>query len=284
MEQTQKIAITVRLLKALVPHIDDALEYMQANGGWLPLSDQFLALIQNPDFKKWSEFYLDEKKIRAVTLLSVVDEDTLKGVTNAQQFASDLRADLADMLEDGDVTLPTEDELEQFKSEFPLQDAASQQKLSMQAVYFIYGFITGLFNYLALMIHGRTMCQLVADAISGDDDAYRRAVQIDRTVLYLPYFQDRMYKAQFSNDGPFLKSVGDSLKRPIISSKIRYRTLRLTFAILQDEGLLGLPREQLLDICQEVGVYGKAYGVEDVDHLKKRLRDYRKDQGKRNIF
>ena len=116
------------------------------------------------------------------------------------------------------------------------------------------------------------------------DEAYRQAVQIDRTVLFLPYFQDRMIKAQLGNDGPFIKSVGDSLKRPILSSKIKYRTLRLTFAILQDEGLLDLPREQLLNICEEVGVYGKSYGVEDVDHLKKRLRDYRKDQGKPNIF
>jgi len=96
------------------------------------------------------------------------------------------------------------------------------------------GFITSLFNYLALMVHGRTICQLVADALGGDDDAYRRAVQIDRTVHSLPYFQDRLLKAQFSNDAHFLKTVGDSLKRPILSSKIRYRTLCLTFAILED--------------------------------------------------
>jgi len=43
--------------------------------------------------------------------------------------------------------------------------------------------VTGFFNYFALMIHGRTLCRLVADAKTGDDDAFCKAVQIDRTVL-----------------------------------------------------------------------------------------------------
>lgn len=45
------------------------------------------------------------------------------------------------------------------------------------------GTLTGFFNYFALMIHGRTLCRLVADAKTGDDDAFCKAVQIDRTVL-----------------------------------------------------------------------------------------------------
>jgi hypothetical protein len=93
-----------------------------------------------------------------------------------------------------------------------------------------------------------------------------------------------MFKAQFSDDAIFLKKVGDSLKRPILSSKIRYRTLWLTFAILDDEGLLGLPHEQILSICEQVGVYGTQYGIEDVGHLRKRLNDYRRYQRTSNIF
>jgi hypothetical protein len=58
----------------------------------------------------------------------------------------------------------------------------------------------------------------------------------------------------------------------------------VTFAVLDDEGLLGLPHEQIMDICQEVGVYGKDFGIEDVGHLSKRLWEYRKSQRKPNIF
>ena len=174
--------------------------------------------------------------------------------------------------------------MEEFKTEFSSSDEATQKAITKRTALLILGFITALYNYLALMVHGRTMCQLVTDALGGDDEAYRRAVQIDRTVLFLPYFQDRMLKAQLGNDGPFLKSVGDSLKRPILSSKIKYRTLWLTFAILEDEGLLGLPHDQILDICEQSGVYGKEYGVEDVGHLRKRLHDYRRCQRTSNIF
>ena len=283
-EQEQKLSGTVRLLKALVPQIDDVLGYMEDNGGWLPLNDQFLSAVHNLSIKKWSEYYLDERKLKAIWLLMFVGEEGVKEITDPEKVRDDLKSDLTEFLEGPELTPPTDAELEEFKAEFAASDEATQTAITKQTIFMYLGFITSLFNYLALMVHGRTMCQLVADALGGDDDAYRRAVQIDRTVLTLPYFQDRLLKAQFSNDAHFLKTVGDSLKRPILSSKIRYRTLWLTFAILEDEGLIGLPHDQILDICEQIGVYGKAYGVEDVGHLRKRLRDYRRYQRTSNIF
>ena len=62
-EQEQKLSDTIRLLKALVPQIDDVLGYMVDNGGWLPLNDQFLNAIHNLSIKKWAEYYLDERKL-----------------------------------------------------------------------------------------------------------------------------------------------------------------------------------------------------------------------------
>ena len=75
------------------------------------------------------------------------------------------------------------------------------------------------------------------------------------------------------------------LKAPILQSKIRYKTLLLTFAILEDDGFLsGLPHDELLDICEDVGVYGKEFGIEDVGHIRKRLKDYRRIQRNSKYF
>jgi hypothetical protein len=129
------------------------------------------------------------------------------------------------------------------------------------------------------------MCQLVTDAKQGDDNAYRCAVQIDRSVLRLDYFQDRLLRAQFSGDQDFLDKLSYRIKTPILQTKIKYKTLLLTFALLEEDGFLSeLSHDELLTICEEVGGYGKDFGVEDVGHLRKRLSDYRKLQRNSKVF
>jgi hypothetical protein len=284
-ENEQKLKNTVELLKALVPLFNEVLGYMDQHGGWLPLRSQFFDVAKNPIIRKWPELYLDERKIKGFTLFGVLGQEAFKDLPDPAQFMETLKHEFAQALDAGEITTPSDAEFEHEKSKFAALDEAAQADAAQRGALLALGSITSVFHCLALVVHGRTLCQLVAEAMQGDDDAYRKAVQIDRTVLTLPYFQDRMLRAQFTCDGPFLKAVGDSLKRPIISSKIRHRTLWLAFALLDDEGLLaGLPHDRLLDICEEVGVYGKAHGVEDVGHLRKRLRDYRKHQRTSNIF
>jgi len=258
---------------------------MEANGGWLPLRDLFFDIAKNPAIRKWPELYLDQRKIKTFTFYGLVGGDFFKGASDPAKLMEEFKRDFVDSMEESDFVTPTDDEIERCKSEFSSYDEDTQTELAKHAALLSLGSIALVLNYLALMVHGRTMCQLVADAMGCDDDAYRRAVQIDRTVLYLPYFQDRMIRAQFGSEGPFLEAVGNSLKRPILSSRIRHRTLWMTFAMLEDEGLLaGLSHDRLLDICEQIGVYGKAHGVEDVGHLRKRLRDYRRYQRTSNIF
>ena len=275
---------TVRLLKSIIPIIDDAIEYMQDSGGWLPLNDQFLSAINNLKITDWAKYYMDENKFKAVGMLGLVGEEGLRDITDPDLLKKEIKTELAEFLEEGDLVPPTEEEIERLQAEFKASSCEERQAISKQAAFFLLAFVTSLFHYLALMVHGRTMCQLVAAAAASDDDAYRRAVQIDRTVLYLPYFRDRLVRAQFDHDAVFMKRVGDSFKRPILSSRIRYRTLWLAFAILDDEGLLGIPHEQLLDICEQAGVYGKQHGIEDVGHIRKRLHDYRMYQRNSKIF
>jgi hypothetical protein len=280
----EKISSTVRLVKALIPQINDALQSMNTNNGWLQMDDEFISAINNLYITDWAKYYEDETKLKTISMLASLGEDGILELRGDQNAKEDLKVEFAEFLEDGDFVPPTEADIEQFKSQYSTASEEEQQKITRQVAFIYLGFITSIFNYLALMVHGRTMCQLVTAAMSGDDDAYRRAVQIDRTTLYLPYFKERMLKAQFSDDERFLTAVANSLKRPILSTKIRHRTLRLVFAILEDEGLLGLPHERLLDICEQVGVYGKQHGVEDVGHLRKRLSDYRRSQRTPNIF
>ncbi len=119
---------------------------------------------------------------------------------------------------------------------------------------FTRSFLATVHSVLAMMVHGRSMCQLVAEAKKGDDESFVRAVRVDRMVLQLPYSRERMIRAQFTGDSVFLNRLSFRLREPPLKSKIRHRKLWLTFAILDDQELFNLPHNELFDIGQGLGV------------------------------
>ena len=257
------------LLKSAIPVFDELLQILEDNKGWFPENDKiiaFLSRLQNP----WCIYYENENLFNNLAkhtyFLDTTDD-----------------SDINSLLEDATAVLNLSNDdfhdlQKEISSEVQEDKAVSvddQQKIQY-GLTFIYTLITHFFNFLAMMIHGRSMCQLVSDAKNGDDEAFRQAVHIDRTVLQLPYFQQRLLKSQFSNDEVFLNKLASSIRTPILKSKIKYRTLMLTFAMLDDQNMLGLPHEKLLDICEEIGVTGGEHGINDVDKLRKRLHEYRK--------
>ncbi|MGV3590887.1 MAG: hypothetical protein ACO1PZ_04305 [Gammaproteobacteria bacterium] len=140
-------------------------------------------------------------------------------------------------------------------------------------------------NYLALMSFGRTMCDLVTSAKNGNDDDFCHAVQIDRTVLFgIPYFRQRLIRAQVGYEAEFLHKLGEAVKGSILRKKLSYPELMLVFAMLDDEGLLDMPLNELMDVCEELGVYGREHGTEDIDSLRKRRQYYRKMTGTQKSF
>lgn len=144
--------------------------------------------------------------------------------------------------------------------------------------------IGNLYNYLAVMVFGQSLCQLVAHATEGSDDVLVYAAQVDRTVLNLPRFQQRLAQAQLTGDGNFLDKLSYRLRNPLLRTKLRHPELRLAFAILQDEGLLEPGKRQpygkLMDQCREAGVYKG----DDVDAFRKTLTEYLRAQRTRKDF
>lgn len=174
--------------------------------------------------------------------------------------------------------------MEELRTELE-RASEEERKIYWQNVGFFWmGFILTFFDLLALMIHGKCMRQLVMEARNGDDRAFALAVQIDRTVLSLKYFQNRINRAQLSRDYEFLDSVAYRIRNPAVRGKIRRRTLWLFFAVLDSEGLLNMPAEELLEMCEEAGVYGKEFGVGDANSLGKRRREYFRNRGTRKYF
>lgn len=254
---------TISFLKATIPQLDDLFESMDEHGGWLPLNDKainFLYKLPSP----WCTLYEDEKYLNKFSTLACFQGDEVN-----QDSINTLLTEATACLNLSDS------EFKSFIEDFESNEHDHSTEQIQQGLQIIYALITQFFNFLALMVHARSMCRLIANAKDGDEIAFCQAVHIDRTVLQLPFFQNRLLKSQFSNDEKFLNMLAMQLKKPILKSNYKYRTLMLTLAMLDDQNMLDRPLEDLLDICSEIGVTHTKHGViDDTDKLGKLLREY----------
>lgn len=256
MHDEDRLNTSIQFLKQAILMFDEIFEDMEKAGGWLGFNaPALLEIFESLGVESWAEYYLDENKMHALSLEALFDEDSLQKIaTDPDSASEEMKVVGTDILANS-----TEEEEEQTV-ELPIDSARG-----------FLAFLTFLHDFLACMVHGESLCKLVAAARDGDDDAFCKAVQIDRTILFLPFAKKRIMLAQFGTEDPLLRKLGSSLQKPIGTTKIRYRTLMFVFSFLDREGFLSLPHEELLDVCQELNVYG----AEDVGSLRKRLRFYR---------
>lgn len=294
MKDKTQIERVVEYLKALLPDIDWVLGQMEKDGGWLRLPPKVVQYLAALKITNYPEYYSDEKKIFGLLAVAMAGEgqelrEFLREIgesyennpgafiTEAVEVSKELDSEI-----DKAFALSKADQ-EQANARFEALPEEEKRTEVRKIQLWVSFFVLMFFQTLALMVHGRKMTALVADAIAGDDDAYCKAVQIDRSVLVsIPYFGERLRRAHLEGDGGFCERLGYRIANPVLKGKIRYRTLWIVFSFLELFGLLGgaLKHRQILDICDAVGVGGKKSRIEEVGYLSKRLAEYRRFQRK----
>lgn len=69
-------------------------------------------------------------------------------------------------------------------------------------------------NILSIMLYHQSMGALVEHVHQKDDDAFFKAVRVDRTVLTCPTFANRLAKAELLNDIDFLRHLRSGSASP----------------------------------------------------------------------
>tara|TARA_R110001592_G_scaffold284150_1_gene552493 strand:+ start:7227 stop:8114 length:888 start_codon:yes stop_codon:yes gene_type:complete len=284
----------VEFMKFLLPGIQEVISDVEGDEGFLNLPEKFSDLLTRDGLPPWSSYYEQPEKMRGFIAQSLFSSDELAQLeaeikSSSPEEIQTLRLEIQKKILEGTGSTQVEEVLDslqpdQAASMWANMEATEQTQAEIGLYFIFYTMLTQIHYYFALITYGKNICDLIEEAKAGVDDSFYKVVRIDRTVLFgIPYFQKRLIRAQLGREPEFLKKLSNAIKAKPLGSKYSHKMLMFVFAILDDEGLLyELSPDQLMDICEDLGVYGHDYGVEDPASLRKLLNKYKRNTRRQN--
>jgi hypothetical protein len=279
---------SLKVVQRLSPMCVELLRDLQKGGGRIAFTPE-VAQIQNL-VGQYVLIYDDERKIGRAMLLAFLGDEGLKNFNQEiealpkeeqQEIVNDIASvetltEIAEVMDSFKIP-QSPAEWKAARDELAKLPEVERKETEKRGAYFWCFFFSNFFNTFSLMVHGTKMTSLVPRAISGDDDAFLKAVQIDRMLLlHHPYFRNRKAKAQSDGEDEFLSKLSYRESNPPLRSKIRYPGLYMLFGILESIGWLDeLEHEEILDLCDDSGLDLYQNRIEDVNYLTKRLGEFR---------
>jgi hypothetical protein len=282
---------TIQLIKSLLPEFKELLSDIRQGHGFYNFPTQAIEILSKDGLPPWAVFYENHDRMKSLGMRALIGNENfdefkqgIEGLSDSElaSVREDIKSDLlnADLFDQRitEIAVPTEVSHSDTQSE----TMTDEQKTGLINTYLLmYTTITQITYYLALMSFGKSICALVDAAKQGDDRAFCHAVQIDKTILTdIPYFRKRLLRAQLGSEPMFLHSLALAIKGPILRKKLSFPLLMFVFAVIDDEGFLDLPLDELMEVCEQLGVYGREFGIEDTESLRKRRKYYRDQTGR----
>lgn len=279
----------ISLVINLAPEYSKILEDFQGPGGWLKLPKKFLNMRTKLNIENYPELYNDERAPGTALFMAILGKDEFLAWTREvnslpmeqQKAVLDEFISEFDQLDISDYCPPdTEEADQQALVEFNQLPQAEQKEITCKSQFF-WGYVFAQFyNTLSVMIHGERLTSLVAKARAGDQLAFCKAIQIDRTILtHHPYFSERHQRAAENGEEEFLAKIAYRERNPTLKGKIRYPALYMVFSLLESLSWLDdLTHQEILDICDRANLDRFQNRIEDVNYVTKRLREYRRFQ------
>jgi hypothetical protein len=284
--------VTVKLIKALLPFFEEMIAETRKNHGYFKFESQLIPFLSKGHETPWATNYQSLGQLKLLAIFSFFEPSEIPELAkHIKESTLSEKQEMAARLKELALETTEEDKALDSVPVITEQDAKDRWAAlgpeervdeTTRATLLLYAVITQFCHYCGLMTFGRSLCDLVADAIAGDDIAFCKAVQLDKTILYsIPYFRERLARAQLSADLVFLQKLSTAITGKQLAGYIKHKELMFVFAILDDEGMLGLPAEELFDLCEELGIYGQRFGIFDVGTFRKRRSYYLKMTGRK---
>jgi hypothetical protein len=280
----------IETLRSSIPDAEWFLRHIESEQGIFKFPPYLADTITNLKIESYPRLYTNENAIGAMLFRAFMSDEELKEL-NAEleaaspdergEFITEFSSSFCEGIER--IEIPkTPAEQEAARQRFLSLPEAEQKEAIRIGQHFFCAFFASFFQNLSVMVHGEKLTALVAQAVAGNDEAFAKAVQIDRRILTeCPYFKERFVRAQFDRDEDFNDLISYRVQHSPYRGKIRHKTLWLTFSFLELTGHLNeLKHREILEICDEVGVGGWDNRIQEVKHLTRRLDEYRKFQNR----
>lgn len=232
----------------------------------------------------WAQLYSDPQNEFKTPWLGILPPDKFNAMQSAiAAMTPQQQTDWIDrFFNEGHEAIASvmEVELDELLEAWPDLTETAQGIQWLQARYHFV--LATLFNILAAMQTGKTMYQLVAEAIEGNATSFVKAVQIDKTVLEcIPYFVERKHRAADDGDIAFLRRLNEHRNKSLTATQVQYVRLWLVFDTLDRMNILDQFERDLqgfAQLCQSIRAYGPHPDIEPVDleDFKSRLKDYKR--------
>lgn len=283
-----------QLFKGFLPDYDYLLRKCATQKKWLRFSPRLFELIERFKCQNYPELYQSEAHL--LTALYRAIFETEEQITEFNLELNALSVDeineflnkfIQDNLKAGqwiDDNVPHLDSLD-WSPEAQAKALEEWQKMPIeeqQRVFRVYQYslaflLASFHNYLALMVHGKKLTQLVSEAMAGCNHSFCLAIHIDKSIIdYIPYFKERYQQAKQEGNDLLLKQIGTALAKPQWAGRIRHRLLFMLFALLDGMNWLDhMKHREILDICDRLELDRYGNRIETENALTKRLKEYR---------
>lgn len=276
--------IIEKFIKSFIPEAMELVSFMRPLKAGDGFSFKLRQVLSNLKISNWAPLYQDPQNIVKIKLLMMMPPEEINALNDELKVLSikdqtEWVVEFINGFMEHDWEEAAEDEVEKKFEEMDDEEKAAYVSQLQRFFSFL---MPNLFNYFSIMVHRKNIFQLVAEAMNGDDGSFLKAIQIDKTTLQtIPYFIERNRRAADEGDFKFQRQINTYRNKPIFVSRPRYPTLWLLLSVLEETNHLAdyeADKDAFLDLCEELGVYGSKYGVEDVQSFSKRLREYKLDQ------
>lgn len=275
------------ILKNSLPEWEEMLEHFERSDGRLKFLPAFGNTITNLKLDRYPSLYENPTAVGVLAVQAVIPSEDLAAFELEVSGASEadrgkLIVEVIDGLRAwGDSIEPTDspEAMAKARVEFEAMDAPTQKASIEFLQKLMLVVLIQFYEYLSIAVHGEKLSSLVAQAKTGDDKAFGKAIQIDGRILtVIPYFKERYARARLEDQEHFLEMVARKTSSPPYKGKIEHKALWMMFAFLDAAKLLGITKHaELLDLYNQCQPNAEKH-IFDVKILSKRLAEYRRFQ------
>lgn len=125
-------------------------------------------------------------------------------------------------------------------------------------------------NILSIMLFHQSIGSLVEQVKKGSNEAFFKAVSVDRSILSCPTFADRLSLAELRNDKAFFIHLRKALKGPSLKHMAAIGDLRYTIVMLRESGFHSYTDNELIALFVNNGLYPKSFNA--AKNLRKHIQ------------